>query len=75
MLNINVLDLKEDPRCHKICESNFYLIEVEWSAVGRMSSTAGEKAVWTMIASRDMDQHQLTSAISLKKNLTSHEQR
>ena len=50
-------------------ESYYYLSDVQWSAVERMSSTVGEDAVWSLLSSRDGDQQHSVFSKFLQRKL------
>ena len=70
---MNILDDEGDDTFHGTRKSYSYLSDVEWSAVERMSSTVGEEAVWSLLSSRDRDQHHSVIAMFLQENLTRRE--
>ena len=65
---MNMLDDEGDDTFYGTRES-YYLSDVEWSAVERMSATAGEEAVWSLLSSRDRDQQHSVIAKSLQREL------
>ena len=64
-----MLDDEGDDTLHDTRESYSYLSDIQWSAVERMSSTAGEEAVWSLLSSRDRDQQNLIIAKLLQREL------
>uniref|UniRef100_M4BMU6 Uncharacterized protein n=1 Tax=Hyaloperonospora arabidopsidis (strain Emoy2) TaxID=559515 RepID=M4BMU6_HYAAE len=50
-------------------ESYYYLSDVQWSAVERMSSTVGEDAVCSLLSSRDREQQHSAIAKFLQQEL------
>ena len=66
---MNMLDDDGDDTFHGTRESYSYLSDVEWSAVGRMSSIVGEEAVWSLLSSRDRDRQHSIIAKLLQREL------
>ena len=60
---------EDDDTFHGTRENFSYLSDLEWSAFERMSSTVGEEAVWSLLSSRDRDEHHSIIAKLLQREL------
>ena len=66
---MNMLDDESDDTFHGTRKGHSYLSDVEWIAVGRMSSTVSEEAVWSLLSSMDTGQQHSIIAKFLQREL------
>ena len=66
---MNMLNDEDGDRFHGTRENYCHLSDVEWSAIKRMSSTVGEKAIWAILSSRDRDQQHVVISKSFQREV------
>ena len=70
---MNMLD--EEETFHAAREGFNHLSDIEWSAVGRMSSTVGDFAISAMLGSLDRDQQHAAIARFIQNELVAEKEK